>query len=117
MFPAGTAGAALFALRVSVAGTVLVDGTAHWPLVTSFWILIGYILPALFLFLGLLTPYLSALSALIELGVLITAGGTDQFHLITSILSSGILATLGPGAYSVDALIFGRKLISFPPRR
>jgi uncharacterized membrane protein YphA (DoxX/SURF4 family) len=117
MFPVGTAGAALFALRVLVAGTLVVDGTAHWALVTSSWVLIGYVLPALFLLLGLLTPYFAAISALIELHVLITAGRTDQFHLITSILSGGILVILGPGAYSVDASIFGRKLISFPPRR
>jgi hypothetical protein len=112
MFPAGTAGVALFALRVSVAGTLVVDGTVHWALVTSFWTLVEYILPASFLI-----PYFSALSALIQLEVLIAAGGTDQFHLITSILSSEILAMLGPGAHSFDAHLFGRKLISFPPRR
>jgi hypothetical protein len=117
MFPIGMAGAALFALRVSVAGTLVVDGTAHWALVTSFGILVGYVLPASFLLLGLLTPYFSALSVLIQLDVLISAGGTDQFHLITSILSSGILGMLGPGAYSVDAHLFGRKLISLPPGR
>jgi len=117
MFPTGTAGVALFALRISVAGTLVVDGTAHWSLVTSSWILVEYVLPASFLLLGLLTPYFSVLSALIQIHVLITAGGNDQFHLITSILSSGILAMLGPGAYSVDAHLFGRKLISFPPGR
>ena len=117
MFPTGTAGAALLALRVLAAVTFLVDGSDHWALARSFWIAAAYVLPASFLVLGLLTPYFSALSVLIQIGVLITSGGTDQLHIITSILSGGILGILGPGAYSVDARLFGRKLISFPLRR
>jgi hypothetical protein len=33
-----------------------------------------------------------------------------------SILSGGAVALLGPGAYSIDARIFGRHLLSIPPR-
>ena len=38
------------------------------------------------------------------------------FHLVISILISAALAILGPGAYSVDARIFGRKLLTVPSR-
>ena len=41
MFPTGTPGAALLVLRVSIAATLVVSGTAHWVPVTSFWILSG----------------------------------------------------------------------------
>jgi len=116
MFPAGTAGAALLILRTTVAATLVVDGTAHWALVTSLWILLGFAVIAIFLCLGLLTPYCAVATCLLELGVLLTAGGCDQFHVVISILDGATLAVLGPGAYSIDARIFGRRLLTLPPR-
>jgi len=117
MFPTGTAGAALFALRGSAAMTFLVDGTAHGALVTSFWIVVVFALHAIFLCLGLLTPYVSVVCCVVQLSVPLLAGGHDGFHLGISILNSGIVAVLGPGAYSVDASLFGRRLVSVAPRK
>lgn len=116
MFPTGMAGAALFVLRLSVAATFVVDGTAHWAPVTSFWIFLGLAIPAISLCLGFLTPYLSIVCGAIELGSLF---GEVSFHfqLLASVADCGILAVLGPGAYSVDARIFGRRLISLSPRQ
>jgi hypothetical protein len=116
MFPAGAPGAALFVLRVSVAASLLVDGTAHWALVTSLWILLPIALTALCLCLGLLTPYSASLCCLIELSALTIVAGQDRFHLVIAILTSAVLAILGPGAFSVDARIFGRRLLTVPPR-
>jgi hypothetical protein len=45
------------------------------------------------------------------------SGGQDMFHLVMSILTSAVLAMLGPGAYSVDGRIFGRRLLIVPPRQ
>ncbi len=117
MFPTGAAGAALFILRVSVAVSLLVDGTARWALVTSWWTLLLFLLPAMLLMLGFLTPYASAISCLTQSGVVILSGGHNRFHLLLSILNSGVVALLGPGAYSIDAHIFGRRLLTVPPRR
>ena len=117
MFPTGTLGAALFALRLSVTATFVVEGTAHWPLVTSLWIFLGFAIPAICLCFGLLTPYCSAICCLVELGVLLFTNGNDQFHLIVSMIDAGILAVLGPGAYSIDSRIFGRRLLIVRPRR
>ena len=117
MFPTGTAGAALFLLRISVAATLVVDGIAHWAPVTSFWILLAIAIPAIFLSFGFLTPYLSAVSGLIHLGILITMSGDGQFHAATSALYCVILAVLGPGAYSIDARVFGRRLLTISPRK
>jgi uncharacterized membrane protein YphA (DoxX/SURF4 family) len=116
MFPTGTAGAALFLLRISVAATLVVDGIAHWAPVTSFWIILGVAVPAISLCLGLLTPYSSAVSCVIQIAILMTLSGGSQFHAATSVLNSGVLAVLGPGAYSIDARIFGRRLLTVPPR-
>jgi hypothetical protein len=51
-----------------------------------------------------------------EFCTLAVTGGQEIFHLVISILISAALAILGPGAYSVDARIFGRKLLRVPPR-
>ena len=117
MFPTGTAGAALFLLRISVAATLVVDGIANWASVTSFWIFPAIAIPAIFLGLGLLTPYFAAISVLIRMGIFLTMGNGSQFHAVTSILDSFVLAVMGPGAYSIDARLFGRRLLTVPPRR
>jgi uncharacterized membrane protein YphA (DoxX/SURF4 family) len=117
MFPTGMAGAALFVLRCTVVASLLVDGAGHWALVTSAWILSALVLAAIFLCLGLLTPYCAVLGCLIQLAVLFLTGGQNTFHLVIYILNSGVLAVLGPGAYSIDARLFGRRLLTVPPRR
>lgn len=111
------AGVALIGLRFSAMATLVIDGTVHWALVTTFWILLGLVLLALSLCLGFLTPYCSTLSCLVQLGVLLANDSADLFHLVVSILTSGVLTVLGPGAYSIDARIFGRRLLTLPTRR
>lgn len=114
MFPVGTAGVAILILRALVATTFLVDGTGHWALANSFWAFSGFVLLALFRGLGLLTPYCSAISFLLQMGLLIAGRPSDEFHLAISAALSGILAFLGPGAYSIDAKIFGRRVLRIP---
>ena len=117
MFPTGTAGAALLVLRVSAAVSFVVNGSAHWALMNTFWIFLGFAIPALSLCFGFLTPYFAAICGLVTLGGLIFFGAAGQFHLLVSIADFGILAVLGPGAYSIDARIFGRRLIRLSPRK
>jgi uncharacterized membrane protein YphA (DoxX/SURF4 family) len=116
MFPKGTVGAALFILRISAAATFVVEGTSHWTLVTSPWIFVGFAVPALCLCFGFLTPYCSALSCLMQMSVLVITRGQNEFHLVNSIVVGGVVAVLGPGAYSIDGRIFGRRLLTVPPR-
>jgi uncharacterized membrane protein YphA (DoxX/SURF4 family) len=117
MFPAGMAGAALLVLRLCVASTLIVAGTARGASAASPWIILALAVPAISLCLGFITPYCSALAFLIQLGLLLVAGGENQFAFIIFLLNSAILAALGPGAYSIDARIFGRRLLTVPPRR
>jgi hypothetical protein len=117
MFPTGTAGVALVMLRFSVVATLVFDGTAHWLLIASFWPTFGIATLSLFLSLGLFTPYCSIFSCLLQGSALATLGSENRFHLAISILNSGILAGLGPGGYSVDARIFGRRRLTLPPHR
>ncbi|WP_044176852.1 hypothetical protein [Granulicella mallensis] len=117
MFPAGRAGVALLLLRFAAATTLIVDGTANWASVTSLWVLIVFLLPAFSLIVGLLTPYGSMICCLIQLVVLFKTGGSNGFHLAMSILNGGTVALLGPGAYSIDARLFGRQLLILPSRK
>jgi uncharacterized membrane protein YphA (DoxX/SURF4 family) len=116
IFPSGTAGAALLLLRVLVAVLILVDGSEHWALVTSFWVAAVFVVPAALLCAGLLTPYAASFGLLLLAGVLLFHQSGDAFHVACVILACAILALLGPGAYSFDARLFGRRLLIVPPR-
>jgi hypothetical protein len=116
MFPTGTSGAALLILRISVAATLVVDGRAAWVSITSLWMLIVVLLPAALLVVGFLTPYAAILGCILQCAILLKAGGSNSFPIAMSILNSAAVALLGPGAYSVDARIFGRHLLIIPPR-
>ena len=116
IFPSGTAGTALLLLRLLVAVLVLVDGSAHGALVTSLWIGAVFVLPAIFLCAGLLTPYAASSGLLILAGALIYSPGGDAFHVTCAIVTCAVLALLGPGAYSFDARLFGRRVLTVTPR-
>jgi hypothetical protein len=60
-----------------------------------------------------MTPYCALIGCVTELATLITPECDNRFHLCTSILTSVVLAMVGPGAYSIDACIFGRRLVKF----
>jgi uncharacterized membrane protein YphA (DoxX/SURF4 family) len=115
MFPAGAAGAALLLLRASVAATLIVDGTSVGSPIGSAWVLKAAIALVFFLLLGLLTPYASVLTCLFQLGALLCTGWDHGFHLFVSAVNSAVLAILGPGAWSIDARVFGRRIVRLPP--
>jgi uncharacterized membrane protein YphA (DoxX/SURF4 family) len=111
------AGVALAVLRSVVAITIVVDvckcSIVSFPdLIDAFVVLMG-----LCLLLGFLTPYCATLSCLVEMFLLVAAAVPGKFELAMSALTAAAAAVLGPGAYSLDARLFGRKLIQIPPRR
>jgi len=64
----------------------------------------------LFILAGLWTPFAGALLALVEIWIVL-AGGTHIWMSLTLAVFGGTLAIIGPGAWSVDARLFGRKYI------
>ena len=76
------------------------------------------------LLVGLMTPYASLLLALSLLAglfsttpaFLIGLFGANHFVGVLVLISIAI-AFLGPGAYSLDGYLFGRREIVIPPRR
>lgn len=65
----------------------------------------------IFLLAGLWTPVVGTLIAITELWITITGAG-DPWNSITLMTLGASLATIGPGAWSLDARIFGRKRIA-----
>ena len=64
--------------------------------------------------LGFLTPVVSVVACAFEMTALLLAGQADGRFIALSSLNAIAIALLGPGAYSVDARLFGRREIVFP---
>ncbi len=117
MFPKGSAGVSLVVMRCVVACTLFVNAASAWPTGAAFTVRGIAALIALCLCLGVLTPYCAAASCLLELALLTTSGGPGRFQLTMSALTAAATAGLGPGAYSIDARLFGRRVFTIPPGR
>jgi uncharacterized membrane protein YphA (DoxX/SURF4 family) len=64
---------------------------------------------------GLWTPIAGAVVAILELWIAALAKSDVSIHLLLAALGAG-LAMLGPGAWSVDARLFGRKRLDIGDR-
>jgi hypothetical protein len=115
MFPTGLPGAALFLLRISVI-EMLFDSTVQ-SLSTgniSPWRTAALALVSLLLFCGAFTPIASVLSIILEAIYWPVWDRLRSFEFSLHALVMIALFLLGPGAYSIDSKMFGRRLI-LPP--
>ena len=118
MFPPGGPGIGLLLLRISVASTFVLIVANRADLSTIHLIFVGALLIALSLVIGLLTPYLSFVVCMYALVNLFGAGSRlDELLVVSLMLNAAALALLGPGAYSIDARLFGRRVVVVPPRK
>jgi hypothetical protein len=97
MFPRGAPGIALVILRLTVAAALPSAGPYALAL-------------AIPLALGLLTPAVALGCALIHGLRLLDGHATVVVPVLIALANSASLALLGPGAYSVDARLFGRRV-------
>jgi putative oxidoreductase len=67
----------------------------------------------LFLLIGLWTPLAGTLIALLEVGITFSFASNPLTHIMLATLGA-TLAMIGPGAWSIDARLFGRKRIEAP---
>ena len=111
MFPAGAPGAALLLLRVTAAivfALLVWNSEAVGPARFRFSVCV---LAAALICLGLFTPICSVIFGLIE-GITMSAEWRTQSKLVVLWLPVSLcIALLGPGAFSLDARLFGRKRI------
>ena len=73
-------------------------------------VLTGSVL-GLFILAGLWTPAVGALVAVVQVWIALTGAGDELVAIILAVLG-GTLAMIGPGAWSLDARLFGRKHIA-----
>jgi uncharacterized membrane protein YphA (DoxX/SURF4 family) len=111
MFPSGPAGVALLLLRLSVASLIvaMICLNSLPP-----WLSICVAIVAVALLVGLFTRFVAALCAmLVMLFFLEHHGRGIDVVIVLHTASALAVALLGPGAYSVDAYLFGRRVMNF----
>jgi putative oxidoreductase len=117
-FANGWPGKGLLIQRVLVAAVVAVSFATAVEKAAHFTALIPQVIAAaagLLLLIGLWTPIAGTVVALAELFIAATATGDPAITIVAGILGA-TLAIIGPGAWSVDARLFGRKHIEISNR-
>jgi putative oxidoreductase len=116
VFPNAWPGAGLLLLRVAAGLPAIADGiTALADGISSpiQWLHVLELTAGSLLFVGLWTPIAGVLQAA-TLGCLAVGQGTlDTRSLVLAAIGVS-LAMLGPGAWSIDARLYGRKRIDVP---
>jgi hypothetical protein len=111
MFPAAAPGIALLMLRVCIAAMLLRADYPGAHIVSITWEFLALSALCILLCVGLFTPAASALSVVlvgIRLPLIARAQAIDV--LLTLVITIS-LALLGPGAFSIDAKLFGRRIV------
>jgi uncharacterized membrane protein YphA (DoxX/SURF4 family) len=120
MFPQGGPGFGLVLLRVAAAGMFVLNVTHRFNFSTDTLYLLVISLVGLItlgLLLGIFTPVLAIITCLAALPNLFLAEQPVDVVYIIRILTSAALFFLGPGAYSIDAKLFGLQVTVVPPRK
>ncbi len=112
LFPHGAPGIGLILLRVAVCVGLLLLDPASLIATSSAAIRWSILVVAASLLTGLLTPW-SALACCVSAIAVLARTEQPASSLIVLIfgLSAAALMLLGPGAYSLDAVLFGRRRI------
>ena len=105
-------------MRLVVGFALVVRGwTTLWsgPPVTTAMMTAVLAIAGLLLIVGLWTPVMGTLVALIEIGEILTSAGDRWVYLLLGSMA-GALAMLGPGVWSIDARLFGWKRVEVRER-
>jgi uncharacterized membrane protein YphA (DoxX/SURF4 family) len=120
MFPHGGPGLGLLLLRTATAAMFALNVTHHFNFSSPalHWAVVSLIAVISFLLcLGFLTPILAVIACVTAVANLFLADQPGNVVYLLRILTAAALFFLGPGAYSVDAKLFGLRVTVVPPRR
>jgi uncharacterized membrane protein YphA (DoxX/SURF4 family) len=102
-------------LRVAAAIPLIQDGFTRLPAALPLLAILQLVSAgaAALLLIGLWTPVAGALVAVMELSLAYSHVADPPMHIMLAVLCAAI-AMIGPGAWSLDARLFGRKRIRIP---
>jgi putative oxidoreductase len=112
-FPNGWPAAGLLLLRVVCAFPLLLDGLSFLPGGSesiALWLRLLGLLPAILLLFGLYTPVAALLQMLVELALTFAIPPLTGLHLTRAAIGVALMG-LGPGAWSLDSRMYGRKRV------
>jgi len=115
-FADGWPGAGLLLQRVLTSIVLLYFGVTHILETARFGLSVAYVIAAvagLFLLLGLWTPLAGIAIAIVEVWILLAWSGSSLTPIMLAGLG-GTVAMIGPGMWSIDAKLYGRKHLQDP---
>jgi uncharacterized membrane protein YphA (DoxX/SURF4 family) len=117
MFPSGAPGLALLGLRLLTIVWLHLDGAARFALSPHWLALILVEVCSLALLIGVFTPFATGIAGVTRAIDLFVGGAFPSVLGAIAVAHFVILLILGPGAYSVDARLFGRRVtvLTAPP--
>ena len=116
-YPDGAAGIALVLLRLACAWIAfLVIARLPFPQFSPNASIVVSVAVALTLALGFGTRIVAFVLAAATMATAFMTGNDSALTMIASACGCAALGLLGPGAYSIDANVFGRRVIRLEPR-
>lgn len=109
-YPDGRQGVALLVLRIALAALGSIWGMARWTEAGPPAVTLVPLLAAGCLFVGLFTTWVALLC-----GAAVVVAGSDWERGAVAVVLALVVAVLGPGSYSADAVLYGRRRRVFPP--